>query len=853
MHVRLYHTRLALLLAFVVAAPVGAQQTRRVVADAGFAASPTLERWFGTGYRDVWTTAFDAPVLDLAVEAGGLEPVRQVGGLQTAGLALRGADGKSYTFRSLHKEPDRLLPVEWRSSWPAKLLRDATSATHPGAALILPVLAEAAGIPTTHPRLVVMPDDPRLGQFRATFANKVGTFEEYPTAGAEGHPGFEQAAAIISTSDLWRRWLIGPETRIDSRAFLRARILDLFVENYDRRRGQWRWMRIPGRAGWEPLPEDPDMAFVRHNGLVVRAMRGGQPRLLEFGDRFPARLEGPTSNAAEVDRWLLSDLDAPVFEQIARDLQRVWTDEVINRAVTQLPQEWQALDRGRLARALRSRREALVPYVQRYYRYLARAVDVHLTDADDRVSIVQAADRSTTISASAGGRQAPYYSRRFVAGETGEVRVYLHGGNDRVERPGTGSALHVRVVAQDGDKTVASAAAPLEVWTDSGRITGSRINRAGHWKNPEPIADAPWLEPRNFGSWTLWQPTAWYSADLGVVAGASVTHTTYGFRAVPAAKEQTVRGGWSFGQSSGAIEYDGTFRRAASPIGFDLRAAASGIEQVNFYGFGNESVNQRRSRYHIQQTLLTFAPAVRVGSLLRSSLTIGPELRYSDTGKRTGTILFEQAPYGIGQFGLVDVRVAVETGTRVNSGPGVMAVALGAATGDTPDQPPGRSLRTGASAFVSPAALDVRETYGGVEGYVAAHAGGPDVQLAMRLGGQRMFGSYPWFDAAVIGGAYDRGFRAHRFAGDGSIYGNAELRTYFGPPVFSSVFPVRFGFVGFVDTGRVWLAGERSSAWHPSGGGGVLLKPVGTGIVLRAVAATGPEGTLIYMGSGFRF
>ena len=57
------------------------------------------------------STPFEAPVLDLATEAGGLEPVRQVGGLQTAGLALRGADGRSYTFRSLHKEPERLLPA----------------------------------------------------------------------------------------------------------------------------------------------------------------------------------------------------------------------------------------------------------------------------------------------------------------------------------------------------------------------------------------------------------------------------------------------------------------------------------------------------------------------------------------------------------------------------------------------------------------------------------------------------------------------------------------------------------------------------------------------------------------------
>ena len=158
-----------------------------------------------------------------------------------------------------------------------------------------------------------------------------------------------------------------------------------------------------------------------------------------------------------------------------------------------------------------------------------------------------------------------------------------------------------------------------------------------------------------------------------------------------------------------------------------------------------------------------------------------------------------------------------------------------------------------ASGFVAPAVLDVRKTYQGVDGYVTGHVGNTHVQLATRVGGQRLFGTYPWFDAAVIGGANDRGFHSHRFAGDASLYGNAELRTYFGPPVFTSVFPVRLGLVGFVDTGRVWLRTEHTNTWHPSEGGGILAKLVGTSIVLRAVAARGSEGTLVYAGSGFRF
>ncbi len=830
-----------------------AQQTKTVTAGPEYEASPTVRRWFGEGYRDDWTTPFEAPVLDLSKEGGGLEPVAQVGGLQTAGLALRGPDGTSYTFRSLHKEPERLLPAEWRDSWPAKMLRDATSATHPGAAVMLPVLAEAAGVPHTQPRLVVMPDDPRLGKFRETFANQVGTIEEYPSAGAGTRRGFEGATEIISTAELWKRWLQGPENRIDSRSFLRARILDLFVDNYDRRRGQWRWMKIPGKTGWQALPEDPDMAFVRHNGVVIAAMRGRQPRLMEFSEKFPSSLEGPTSIAAEVDRWLLSDLEGPVFEQTARELQSAWTDEVIDRAVAQLPKEWQALDKGMLGHALRARRTALVGYVQRFYGFIARVVDIHLTDRDEHVSIAAAPDGSTTVSVTAAGSATPYYTRRFLKDETSEVHVFLHGGNDRVERTGHSNGTHVRVLSDAGEKVVESTDAHSEVWPDGGHVTGTKVHYEGPWKNPQPVSDAPWIEPRDHGSITLLTPMALFTGDLGIVVGATLSRTTYGFRTTPAAKEQVIRGGWSFGRSSGRLEYEGTFRRPASAFGYDLGALASGLERVNFFGLGNDTPEQPRSRYRIHQTVLALSPAVRFGQTPRASFTIGPEIRYSESGKLTNTILFEQSPYGIGRFNLVDVRATFEADTRKNTLPSLLAVATGEAGSDAVDQPPGRGIRVVASTFVAPAALDVQETYGGVDGFVAGYLGGSSVQLALRVGGTRLFGTYPWFDAAVLGGRTDRGFHSHRFSGDASVYGNAELRTYLGGPHFESIFPARFGLVGFVDTGRVWLEGESSKSWHPSAGGGVLLKPVGTTLVFRLIAADGGEGALIYAGSGFRF
>ena len=65
------------------------------------------------------------------------------------------------------------------------------------------------------------PDDPALGEFRKTFGGTVGTFDEYIT------PGYEGITEVVSSSDLWTKWREGgPGNRVDSRAFLKARLFD---------------------------------------------------------------------------------------------------------------------------------------------------------------------------------------------------------------------------------------------------------------------------------------------------------------------------------------------------------------------------------------------------------------------------------------------------------------------------------------------------------------------------------------------------------------------------------------------------------------------------------------------------
>jgi hypothetical protein len=234
-------------------------------------------------------------------------------------------------------------------------------------------------------------------------------------------------------------------------------------------------MRLPGKDPLQPLPEDPDMVLVHHDGRVMSSVRNFMPRLLRFTERYSKRLDGPLMNSFWIDRWLLADLEAQDFEAIARELQGVWTDEVIDQALRKMPPEWYAVNGAETAAALRTRRDNLVDYVLRVYRYYADKVDVHATDRAERVAVARSADDTVEITVSLDEDGAsPHYRRRFVPSETSEVRLYLHGGDDRVERTGPARGpIKVRVVAGGGSKVVDdSASGGTDVWRDAGAVGG---------------------------------------------------------------------------------------------------------------------------------------------------------------------------------------------------------------------------------------------------------------------------------------------------------------------------------------------------------------------------------------------
>jgi len=401
-----------------------------------------LQRFLlGTHYRELWTLPVRFEVLNLAQFAGGLRPLREGGGMETRSLHFVTPSGGRYVFRSLDKEITRLLHAGLGRSLLASMLQDQTSSAHPAGVLVAARLQEAAGLPAPHPRLVVLPDDPGLGAFRLRFAGLLGTLQEGP--GEDLSVPRDSAGEPVTrhTEDLLGLLDAGPGNQADVRSYLAARLLDFFLNDWDRHGGQWRWIPQAEAWGtlWRPVPVDRDQAFAWYDGVLLGLARLRTSKLSEFGPEYP-HLKGLIRNSGPLDRRLLAGLERGTWDSVAAALEAELSDAVIAAAVRAMPSAYWEVSGPALAATLQQRRQGIRRMATEFYLVLAEYPEVHATAADGGAQAMRHPDGSVEL------RLSSWFARRFSPAETKRIDLYLHGPAERFVVTGDSRAIPIRVL-----------------------------------------------------------------------------------------------------------------------------------------------------------------------------------------------------------------------------------------------------------------------------------------------------------------------------------------------------------------------------------------------------------------------
>ncbi len=823
-----------------------------------------LHRWLlGHHYRQLWTRPITVAVLDLDRVAGGLVAECRVGGYDRAALRLRGGDGRRYVFRAADRTaPQARLPVALRRTPAADLLRDQASSHHPAGVLVVAPLLAAMDVPHAEPQLRVVPNHPALREFHQPFAGMLGTLEQ------------RRGDDTTRTEQVWQRIAASPADRVDARAYLAARLIDIVVGDGDRRFERWDWVGDSTRHGrvWRPIPRDHDQAFARTDGAVLTVARLYWPQLVNFTSSYP-RMSGLTWSARALDRRFLVELEKAVWDSLARVAQARLTDSVLEAAVRRLPRELQEPHGARLRAVLAARRDRLPQAVDGFYALVARFADVHATDQDDVAEVERVdAERVRVRLAPLAAPESAFFSRTFADSETVEVRLYLGGGHDQVVVRGTvPRSMAVRIVGGPGDDVLADSSVvglPLvrSVFTrtflyDSEgdnvfvRGPGTEIDERGFRPPRRRDAYPPSLPgacgdgrvdppPRDLGDpftdWgSRWVVTPWASLEpsLGFLVGGVAVRHGYAFRKTPYGSRITLRGAYATGPQRVRLWYEGEFRNLPRRSWAATSVRYSGIDLVRFHGFGNETALTGSGEfYRVAQRQVSIAAALTVFPP-RSRVSVGPFFGFAATALGRGGLIDSLRPYGTGDFAEAGVQARVDVDTRDRA------------------HAPRRGVHVVAAARMVPQMLDAVRPYGSLSGDASVYLGLGDparVTVALRAGGERVWGRFPFHAAAYLGGATTlRGYAAQRFAGEAALFANAEVRLFVTR--MSLVLPGELGILGLADIGRVYVDGERSDRWHGAAGAGVWLAFIERGSTATLSAARSPEGVAWYAALGFMF
>lgn len=814
-------------------------KTVTVIPAVEYEAGAFFKFFFGEHWRKLWTTPIEVEVLDLNSFAGGLTPFEKGGGFQTKSLKFQGADGNIWKFRSVRKDPSKVLPEELQETVMADVMFDQISSSNPFGALVVVPMLNAVGVLQSAPKVVWLGDDPKLGEFRNDFKNMLGLLEIHPNENEKDSTMFNGATKISGTYSLLNKLEEKRNEKVNSKAYLTARLMDAFFGDWDRHTDQWRWAKINNNteAEWYPIPRDRDQVFSLYDGVLPKLAVMFVRQLNSFGCNYPPAKYLSWSGRV-LDNRFLSTLSKTEWDSVTNFIKNKLTDSLITYSVHLLPKEHIKIAGEYLINCLKNRRDLLLEYSDEYYSWIHQIVEIHGTVKDDYALVNRLSDSTTQVLLYKKSKkndyinQTPYYSNTFLNNECEEIRLFLLEGDDEIIVKGNvESSPYIKVSGGDGkDSFIDSShvngylfsflpipnAENKTIFYDGGEHTlfktgaGTIINKD---KEVLPKTDEERFEPTYIqrGYDLSYLPNIEYNRSNGLIMGIGPEYTSYNFRMNPYDYRLSFTAKYATVPKTYHLVLHGEFNNIIKNTIISVDLFRTKLLLTNYYGYGNLTSYKHnldeKDYYKTNQevTKANLGIAFNITNNLSSQLSF--EYKYLETIIYNNSIvnLIPQAGYGLGGFHSTSISLNIKYDNRDN-------------TFFT-----GKGFLIDLSGKIFPKFKENIETFTKAEFDVRWYTqlGFLNSSIfALRAGGAKIWGKYPFYEACFVGGKDNlRSYMLERFAGDASLYFQSEMRI----PIAQIKIIVKgdFGLLTFAETGRVFENGVKSDIWHPSYGTGV--------------------------------
>lgn len=808
--------------------------------------SRTHKFLWGDRYRALYSTQVSAPTVNLDTMYGGLKVVREGGGNQSKSLRLEDKNGAQYVMRALRKNAvqylqavlfkDQYIEGQFDDTTTEDLILDVFSGSHPYAPFAIGTLADAVDIYHTNPVLYYIPKQKVLGNYNDEFGDELYMIEEHTSEGHSDVASFGFQDEIISTDDMMKKIHKDEDIVIDEAAYIRARLFDMLIGDWDRHQDQWRWIEFKenGKKVYRPLPRDRDQAFsIMSDGALLTAAVAIIPtaRLLRKYDDDLVDVKGVNFEPYPLDMELIQASDKAVWDAQVKVLQKGITSAVIEDAFLNFPEEVRDESLNEIKQKLRARLGNLQGISDRYFKLINTFAVVKGTNKDDYFTIECLPDGKVKIVAQRiikGKKGEVFHERIYNKEYTEEVWVYGLDDDDVFEVKGRNNKIKIRLIGGQNNDTYSIP--------DGGKIIvydyKSKNNDVSQAQKIKlKLSDDYKTNVYNYkklkNNTNQLIPTIGSNPDDGLKIGVSNTYTAYGFERNPFTSQHTISAAYYFATQGFDFNYKGEFANVIgrTNFGFDVHFNSPNYA-VNFFGFGNSTPNSEADENDGFDTGLDYNRVkIRTFKAMPSliwrgeqggSFKVGLFFESNEVEETSGRFINQFIPNNTeinDEFYGIETQYHFEN--RDNKAFPTLGMQLGLQVGYINNISSSKGF-----AYVLP---ELGFDYKLISSGKLVLASG--LRAHINIGDE-----FEFYQGATLGANSGlRGYRNERFTGKSAFVQSTDIRWNF-MDLKTGVLPISIGVFGGADYGRVWIEDNlvddisfNKNDWNTSFGGGFFV------------------------------